>query len=40
VNIDARISVGGKLRFRTINAHVVTLSSAPYPQEVAVQPVQ
>ena len=40
INLEARISVGGKLRFRTINAHVVTLASASFPQEIAVQPVQ
>jgi uncharacterized lipoprotein YbaY len=40
LNLDVRISVGGKLRYRTINAHVITLASAPYPQEVMAQPVQ
>lgn len=40
LNLDVRISVEGRLRYRTISAHVVTLASSPYPQEVAVQPVQ
>ena len=39
LNLDVRVSFGGKLRFRTINAHVVTLASSPYPQNVALQPV-
>lgn len=39
VNVEARVSVGGRVRYRTINAHVVTLNSARFPQEVAVQPV-
>jgi uncharacterized lipoprotein YbaY len=40
VNLDVRVSVGGKVRWRTINAHVVTLASSPFRQEVWVQPVQ
>ncbi len=39
LNVDVRVSVNGKLRFRTINAHVVTLASSPFKQEVAVQAV-
>ena len=39
LTVDVRVSYGGKLRYRTINAHVVTLASAPYRQEVVVQPV-
>ncbi len=37
--LEARISFGGRLRFRTINGQVITLGSAPYPQEITVQPV-
>jgi uncharacterized lipoprotein YbaY len=40
VNLDVRISFGGKVRLRTINAHVVTLASSPYKQDVSVQAVQ
>ena len=39
LNVEARVSFGGKLRYRTVNAHVVTLASSAYRQEVAVQPV-
>jgi len=35
--LDVRISHGGKLRYRTVTAHVVTLSSSPFPQRVQVQ---
>jgi uncharacterized lipoprotein YbaY len=38
LNVDVRITFGGRLRFRTISAHVVTLASSPFPQDVAVQP--
>lgn len=38
LNLEARISHGGKVRHRTINAHVVTLSSAPFPHELTVEP--
>jgi uncharacterized lipoprotein YbaY len=34
VNIDARISVGGKIRFRTAVAHVITLGNVEYPHAV------
>jgi uncharacterized lipoprotein YbaY len=38
LNIDARISSGGKVRFRTTNAHVVTLGNVEYPHAVWVEP--
>lgn len=37
LNVEARISVNGKVRFRTINSHVVTLASSPFKQDVTVQ---
>lgn len=37
VNLDARVSSEGRIRFRTINAHLVTMNSSAYPQQVAVQ---
>ena len=37
VNIDARISFDGKLRFRTANAHVLTLGNVEYPHAVWVE---
>lgn len=40
LNLDARVAIGGRVRFRSIRAHVVTLASAPFPQEVAVQAVE
>lgn len=40
VNIDVRVSIGGKVRMRTVNAHALTLRSAPFKQDVAVQNVQ
>lgn len=40
LNVEARISYGGKVRYRTLNAHVLTLASSPFRQEVWVQPVQ
>ncbi len=39
LNLDVRVSVGGKLKYRTVSAHVVTLASSPFKQDVAVQPV-
>ncbi len=39
ITVEARVSYNGRVRFRTLNAHVVTLSSAPFPQGVRVQPV-
>jgi uncharacterized lipoprotein YbaY len=40
LNIDVRVTQDGKLRFRTLNAHLVTLGSAAYPHDVAVEAVQ
>ncbi len=40
LNLDVRVSFGGKLRFRTGNAHVVTLAGSPFRQDVNVQPVR
>ena len=37
LNIDARISSGGKIRFRTGNAHVVTFGNVEYPHTVWVE---
>jgi uncharacterized lipoprotein YbaY len=34
LNIDARISFAGKVRFRTATAHVLTLANAEYPHAV------
>ncbi len=34
LNIDARISFAGKVRFRTAVAHVLTLGNAEYPHTV------
>lgn len=34
LNIDARISFGGKVRFRTAVAHVITPGNAEYPHTV------
>ncbi len=34
LNIDARISFGGKVRFRTAVAHALTLGNAEYPHTV------
>ncbi len=39
LNIDVRVSVGGKVRMRTMSAHTITLTTAPYKQEVWVQPI-
>lgn len=38
LNLDARISAGGKVRFRTASAHVVTLGNVEYPHAVWVEP--
>ena len=40
LNLEARISYDGGLRHRTINARVLTLASAPYPQTLEVEPVR
>lgn len=37
LNIDVRVSIGGKVRMRTMSAHMITLMTAPYKQEVWVQ---
>jgi uncharacterized lipoprotein YbaY len=39
VNLEARIFFDGRVRFRTVNAYVVTLTAAPFPQHVELQPV-
>jgi len=39
LNVDVKISYGGRLRYRTLSAHVVTLASSPFSQDIAVQPV-
>ena len=38
LNLDARISYDGKVRFRTVNAHVITLSNANTSHEIWVEP--
>lgn len=40
LNVDVRISCDGKVRYRTLEAHVVTLSSAPFPHAVWVEAVR
>ncbi len=40
LNLDVRVSFGGRLRLRTVNAHVVTLAGSPFRQDVNVQPVR
>jgi hypothetical protein len=40
VNLEARVYYNGRVRFRTVNAHVVTLTSAPYPQSMVLQAVE
>jgi uncharacterized lipoprotein YbaY len=40
LNVDVRVSFAGKVRYRTLNAHLLTLSSAPFPHTVWVQAVQ
>lgn len=37
VSLEARVYFSDRVRFRTINAHVVTLTSAPFPQRVVLQ---
>jgi len=37
VNVDVRVSFGGRVQYRTGNAHVVTLSSVGYPHEIWVE---
>jgi uncharacterized lipoprotein YbaY len=40
VMLDVRISHNGKLRYRSVTSHMVTLSSAAFPQRVQVQAVR
>ena len=40
VNVDVRVTIGGKVRMRTVNGHVLTQRSAAFKQDVAVQSVQ
>jgi hypothetical protein len=40
LTLDVRISHSGKLRYRTVRSHVVSLSSSPFPQRVQVQAVR
>lgn len=40
VNLDARVSAGGRLRFQTVNRHVVTEGNTSSPHEVAVEPLR
>ena len=40
LNVDVRISSGGKVRYRSLDAHVVTLGSAPFPHTVWVEAVR
>lgn len=39
VNLEARVYFDGRIRYRTVNAHVVTLTSAHFPQRVELQAV-
>jgi uncharacterized lipoprotein YbaY len=38
LTLDARISVDGKVRYRSISAHLVTMSASAFPQVIEVQP--
>jgi hypothetical protein len=38
IMLEGRVVYDGALRFRTVNAHVVTARSLAYPQRVALQP--
>lgn len=40
LHVEARVSVEGRVRHRNVSAHVVTLASSPYKQEIAADPVQ
>ena len=40
LTVDVRVAIGGRVRMRTVNAHVVTLAASPFKQEVWVQNVQ
>jgi uncharacterized lipoprotein YbaY len=37
INVEVRVSFSGRVRYRTIQAHVVTMASSPFPQTVMVQ---
>jgi uncharacterized lipoprotein YbaY len=37
LSLDVRISQDGKVRYRTLNAPMITLISLPYPQEATVE---
>lgn len=40
LNVEARISYDGKVRHRTVSAHVLTLASAPFSHELVMDPVR
>jgi uncharacterized lipoprotein YbaY len=39
LNLEARIYFDGRIRYRTVNAHVVTLTAAHFPQRIELQAV-
>lgn len=39
VNLEARVYFNGRVRFRTVNAHVVTANSVHFPQGLSLQAV-
>jgi len=39
LNIDVRVSYDGKLRYRNLRAHALTLGNSPYRQDIIVDPV-
>lgn len=39
VNLDARVFFNGRVRFRTVNAHAVTVNSVHFPQTLMLQAV-
>jgi hypothetical protein len=39
VNLEARVYFNGRVRFRTVNAHVVTANSVHFPQTLPLQAV-
>jgi hypothetical protein len=39
VNLEARVYFNGRVRFRTVNAHAVTVNSAHFPQTLFLQAV-
>jgi uncharacterized lipoprotein YbaY len=40
LTVDVRVSFDGRVRYRTVSAHIVTLASAQHPHEVFVQPLR